>query len=312
MQWRIPNEHIMNAKTSGLKSETVTFANDIILEQFTIDSERCRHIKVENDRDRLGVFACLSGSSHIHLDDGKTARIAKGYCGAYTEKKGVSSSAQYGSDEPYRIISITMPPSAPKDLFGVDARDMHEHGDLRTMSSDGYALLFLPLSPSVDLLFRSIVTPPVAKSFQRVYMECKSIEILAVMLNSIIPHAPAANTARALSSQDVARLQEIRELLDNNLSESPSVIKLARSFGLTHNKLNAGFRELFGGTVYEYLRERRLNKARELLLSGECNVTEACMQVGYINLSHFAKIYRKKFGQRPGNAKFHQIPFTTQ
>jgi AraC-like DNA-binding protein len=53
-------------------------------------------------------------------------------------------------------------------------------------------------------------------------------------------------------------------------------------------------------TIPQFLRQRRLERAGELLRSGRRNVTEAALEVGYSSLSHFSQAFREHFGCCPG------------
>lgn len=59
------------------------------------------------------------------------------------------------------------------------------------------------------------------------------------------------------------------------------------------------FREYFGISPIDYRNDLRLQKAKDLLLSGEYNVTEAAEGSGFSNLSFFIKLYKKKYGHTP-------------
>ena len=64
-------------------------------------------------------------------------------------------------------------------------------------------------------------------------------------------------------------------------------------------KLKRSFKAYFGKTVYEYVREQRLEKAFSLLAGGRCNVSQTAFAVGYTNISHFSQAFREKFGLSP-------------
>ena len=77
-------------------------------------------------------------------------------------------------------------------------------------------------------------------------------------------------------------------------------MELAKAVGLTHTRLNSGFRSIFGCTVFEWLRIQRLEKARMLIMQGEKNITEIAYEVGFASSSHFTWAFRKFFGTTPG------------
>ncbi len=52
-------------------------------------------------------------------------------------------------------------------------------------------------------------------------------------------------------------------------------------------------------TIPQYVRQLRMERAADLLLSGRHNVTEAAMEVGYSSLSHFSKAFCTTIGCCP-------------
>ena len=54
-----------------------------------------------------------------------------------------------------------------------------------------------------------------------------------------------------------------------------------------------------GQNISVYLRETRMKKAAELLSTTKLSVAEAAEQVGYINQSKFASVFKKQFGLSP-------------
>ena len=77
--------------------------------------------------------------------------------------------------------------------------------------------------------------------------------------------------------------------------------ELARSAGLNEVKLKAGFKTLFGSSVYAYLRHHRMEEAQRMLRRRLYTVTEVAQRVGYANPSKFAGAFRKQFGVNPSD-----------
>ncbi len=92
-----------------------------------------------------------------------------------------------------------------------------------------------------------------------------------------------------------------KKLVGRDFQNPSRLLELARAVGLPHPKLNFCFREVYGTTVFRYLRELLLNKAKSLLDEGRMNVTEVAYEVGYSSLSHFAKSFKDYHGTAPGN-----------
>ena len=59
------------------------------------------------------------------------------------------------------------------------------------------------------------------------------------------------------------------------------------------------FRQAFDKTPHQYLIERRIEKAKELLSSDSLRVTDVCFEVGFQSLGSFSSLFRKCVGHAP-------------
>lgn len=59
------------------------------------------------------------------------------------------------------------------------------------------------------------------------------------------------------------------------------------------------FRQAFNKTPHQYLIERRIEKAKELLSSNELRVTDVCFEVGFQSLGSFSSLFHKSVGHPP-------------
>lgn len=78
---------------------------------------------------------------------------------------------------------------------------------------------------------------------------------------------------------------------------SPSVI--AEELGISTRQLERLFGRYLNSTPKHYYMEKRLHRARNLLVQTENSVTEVAMACGFQSTSHFSKVYRAHFGRSP-------------
>lgn len=90
----------------------------------------------------------------------------------------------------------------------------------------------------------------------------------------------------------------ILRYLDSHLTEELSIDQLAGIFYLSKYHMMRRFRQETGVTIHNYLRERRLFLARELLAQGR-PATQVCYRVGFGSYSAFARAYTHFFGMTP-------------
>ena len=96
------------------------------------------------------------------------------------------------------------------------------------------------------------------------------------------------------------RTDKVIELLRANLDEPPTLEELGKQVGCSHYYLSRTFSQEMGMTIQQFIRKARIEKAAELLRSGDYNVTEAAMEVGYNSLSHFSQAFCQTMGVCPG------------
>ena len=95
------------------------------------------------------------------------------------------------------------------------------------------------------------------------------------------------------------RLHAARQIIVDRLENPLSLKELARASELNETKLKKGFKELFGMTVFELVRDQRLEKGVFFLLTEQMNVGETAAAVGYNNPSNFSAAFYKKYGCNP-------------
>ena len=94
------------------------------------------------------------------------------------------------------------------------------------------------------------------------------------------------------------RVVEIMEYLDRNLAEEIDMDALAERFFISKYYMMRLFQKETGTTIYGYLTQKRLLKARELI-SGGMRATESCYACGFHSYSSFTRAYGKYFGTTP-------------
>jgi AraC-like DNA-binding protein len=104
--------------------------------------------------------------------------------------------------------------------------------------------------------------------------------------------------ARELNGNPIAA---VRDYIRDHLAEPLAVDTLAAQVCLSPSAFSRLFREGTGRPPYRYVKEARLDRARQLFDEGRCGVAEASRSVGYTSVSHFIKEFRIRFGSTPGD-----------
>ncbi|HXS19515.1 MAG TPA: helix-turn-helix domain-containing protein, partial [Polyangiaceae bacterium] len=78
-----------------------------------------------------------------------------------------------------------------------------------------------------------------------------------------------------------------------------SVVSIAEKLGVSVRTMQRAFHSVFGVGVTLYLRNRRLQRARKLLTTGQLCVRRAAFETGFHHASRFSQQYRALFGEYP-------------
>ncbi|MEY8356050.1 AraC family transcriptional regulator [Lachnospiraceae bacterium 54-53] len=94
------------------------------------------------------------------------------------------------------------------------------------------------------------------------------------------------------------RILDIMDYINSRLTEEMTVDAIARACYISRYHLMHLFKEETGYTLFDYITEKRLALARELLKTGK-SVTEVCFGCGFKNYSTFSRAYKKHFHTSP-------------
>ena len=155
-----------------------------------------------------------------------------------------------------------------------------------------------PLSPGMVIVLNQIVNYNLVPSVRNLYYRAKAYELLSLYFNRI--EEPDVEQCPFLSDEEnVLKIRRAKEIIISNLSEPPSLQELASKVNLSLKKLKEGFKQIYGESVFSFLFDYKMEYARKLLDSGEYNVNEVGLKVGYSTSSHFIAAFKKKFGTTP-------------
>lgn len=90
-----------------------------------------------------------------------------------------------------------------------------------------------------------------------------------------------------------------RAYIDALFDTDITLVEIAKAAGMSRTHFLRCFSECFGQSPYQALRQRRLQRAAELLRDRQGTVTEVALMVGYSNFSAFARAFKSLYGVPP-------------
>jgi len=95
------------------------------------------------------------------------------------------------------------------------------------------------------------------------------------------------------------RLRRVTDYIESNLTEEISLGSLASLAGFSIHHFNDVFKAETGYSPHRYIIERRIHRAKELLLTNDSPIAQIAVDLGFSGQSHFTEHFRKSTGTTP-------------
>jgi AraC-like DNA-binding protein len=136
--------------------------------------------------------------------------------------------------------------------------------------------------------------------YREAYLKAKVSELLVMMLSTGYMEKPSERW----TVREIAMLTEIKELISLNLQNCYSIEQLAEISGMNRTKLQEGFKDLFGKTIFSYTTDMKMLKAKMLLEDEQgLSLKEIAGMLGYRHTNHFSAAFKKRYNFSPSQLK---------
>ena len=123
---------------------------------------------------------------------------------------------------------------------------------------------------------------------------------LMIRLNRDLLDSPAP--VETVSYRFDPKMEEVTRFIRSRLEEDLSIERLAGEFFLSRYYLMHRFKEVYGCTIQQYVRQKRLQQASEQIRSG-VPVLKAAQEAGFGDYSVFLRAFRSAYGCSPRELK---------
>jgi len=245
------------------------------------------------------VELCLNLDGGATLKDGRqSAELgARTFVFYYQGKPSLVAARRAG--ERHRFITVEFSTTFLEQHFREQSANLHPvvRAVVKAETRGPMVSATERLSTSLQQLVESLHHCPVFVPAQEMWFRCKALELASHLF-----FRPADGEFFCTRAQRAARerVERARAILRERLPDPPSLEELGKLVGCSPFYLSRLFSQESGQTIQQYLRQVRMERAAELLRTGQCNVTEAALEVGYSSLSHFSTAFHETFGCCPG------------
>ncbi|MBB1150322.1 helix-turn-helix transcriptional regulator [Myroides sp. NP-2] len=214
--------------------------------------------------------------------------------------KGVRKFKLPATKKPVRYVSIFI----PLDTYTCLLEQMKIHYTFPPLNT--YDILTSLLEQSQNIrpemldIIQIIVSCERKGSLRSVYLQNKIEELLFLQLEQSFKQEIIGTT---ISARDQAKIKLAENFITQKLDHTFSLKDIAQHIGSNEFKLKTQFKIMYGTTVFGYITQLKMNKAKQLLTQTELSVTEIAEVLGYKSQNHFSTVFKKQHGYTPSELK---------
>ncbi|HEY2721860.1 MAG TPA: AraC family transcriptional regulator [Chitinophagaceae bacterium] len=155
--------------------------------------------------------------------------------------------------------------------------------------------------PAMKEITNQLLNCPYDESTIQFYFDLKVRELLFQILENAYKRTA---TEQFFTPWEIGKIHQARTILEDHISKKPPSIKsLSKQVALNVYKLKTGFRQYFSTGIFEWLLEKKMQYAKDLIFTTNRPIKEICKMVGYPLSTNFITAFRRQFGVTPGSLR---------
>ncbi|QZY57504.1 AraC family transcriptional regulator [Crassaminicella profunda] len=271
----------------------------VLIADFTPRENFVRISQIREDYLEISQFE--TDSSSFKVGGKKLNHVEKGICCYINTSKTVYTHCEEKKPTRFTKILIT------QDYY--DSFLKKRFGDGYTNPKDAVHFLSQnPNLPELNYIFQQIRDCKAQGNSQQLYFESKVLEILSLVTDNLEQSKKRIHLSVRLDKKDLRGLKKVVHFIKKDLSAYPSIIQLSKIANMSTTRFQMAFKQTYGTTVYNFLKEIRMNYALLLLKDSDYSIKDIAAKVGYANAGHFAGIFKKTYAIKPKEYRtLHQI-----
>ena len=124
----------------------------------------------------------------------------------------------------------------------------------------------------------------------------------------LIKTEKAASVMEVISGLFSPKEYSFREIISSNLFNDLSIEQLATFANLSVSSFKREFAKIYEDSPAHYIKNKRLEKASQLLLNKEYRISDIAYECGFSDVAHFSNSFQEKYFLSPSTYRLNQKP----
>lgn len=153
---------------------------------------------------------------------------------------------------------------------------------------------------NTQMILHDIINSKLTGAFRNMFLESKALSLLLCFQKCCIANQTDCASCKFLTKPiEKEKILKARDIILTRLNNPPTIQELSLLIGINQCYLKKGFKEIFGTTVYDFVQEQRMLKAKMLLSTTDFSVSQVADKIGFSSASNFSNAFKKFAGVFP-------------
>jgi len=154
------------------------------------------------------------------------------------------------------------------------------------------------ITPEMKCIIRELLEHKNNDNLEKFYYKTKISELIYEFFSRFLRRSNLEFIS--INKNDIEKILRIESIILKDLGDPPVLTELARTIGMSETKMKSLFKKIFEDSIYNYYSSARMMEAASILKNNkDIPISEVGYTLGFSNLSHFSKMFKRYIGMKP-------------
>jgi AraC-like DNA-binding protein len=267
----------------------------IIFLKLLNDEEDRASFEYEIDKNHIQFHFCIKGSSKFNFNNGNYSFpvISENSILLYNPVQELPINASLEANSLVLCVLISI-----KKFHSLFSNQADQISFLNQDNAGNKFYKDKKLGPMISVVLNQMAQQSVHESMHNLYLRAKVFELMSLYFNKD-KEMDVEQCPFLVDDKNIKKIRRAKDIIISRMTEPPTLNDLANEVEISLKKLKEGFKQVYGASVYVFLLDYKMQVSKRLLSSGNYNVNEVALKIGYSTATHFINAFKKKFGTTP-------------
>ena len=267
----------------------------ILIEKNGLGGER--HLfKYPEEEDHFLFRIMISGKVKIHINGSEKIIAEKQVHIAETEPSNEKKWVEHYPEDIVILLLNVQKKYLKSFIIDKEVEKFLSYFDKKELSFEDHFIEKIS-GEAIDCLNKIISYREKIDLNRELYMYGKIIELISLLIKKFV-----SNKEKQGNSPEI-RVEAIKQYIEENYFSEGVLEELPKNFYTNKVTLLEEFKNITGETFHTFVKRIKLEKAYEMLVNTEINISEVVDLVGYKNYGYFSKIFFEQFNFKPSEVR---------